>query len=129
MKKRHALHNEAACDFLLSGNQFNDWVVTTAFYAALHFVHHEMFPLTEGNQTYIDFTTYYSHILKRKNKQLTKHAATIQLVGLTLPSCAAYYRWLHDACMNARYRNYNVSSEKAGIARHHLQLLRIRLRK
>lgn len=123
MRKQHAIHNEAACDFLLSSNKFNDWVVTTAFYSALHFVQHAIFPLTDGAKTYKDLNVYYSEVLKKRNKRLTKHIATIQLVGTKLPKCAPYYRWLYDACMTARYTNYNVSSGKAKQAREYLTLL------
>lgn len=52
MRKQHAIHNEEACDFLLSSNKFNDWVITTAFYSALHFVQHEIFPLTHDDKKY-----------------------------------------------------------------------------
>lgn len=129
MRKQHAVHNEAACDFLLSSGKFNDWVVTTAFYSALHFVQHEIFPITEGKETYKDLNEYYGKVLKKKNKRLTKHNATIQLVCSKTPKCAPYYRWLHDACMNGRYTNYNVSSRKATQARAYLQRLRTHLTK
>ena len=129
MRKQHAIHNEEACDFLLSSNKFNDWVVTTAFYSALHFVQHEIFPFTDGGKTYSDLNVYYGKVLKKKNKRLTKHIATIQLVSSKLPKCSPYYRWLHDACMTARYNNYNVSSSKAKQARDYLKLLRSHLTK
>lgn len=129
MRKQQAVHNEEACDFLLSSNKFNDWVVTTSFYSALHFVQHEIFPLTEGGKTYNDLNVYYGKVLKKRNERLTKHTATIQLVGLKLPKCSAYYRWLHDACMTARYTNYNVSFNKAKQARDYLRLLKRHLAK
>ena len=129
MKKQHAIHNEEACDFLISSNKFNDWVVTTAFYSALHFVQHEIFPLTDSGKTYSDLNVFYSKVLKKKNKRLTKHIATIELVSLWLPKCSPYYRWLHDACMTARYTNYNVSKNKAKKAREYLKLLRSHLSK
>ena len=129
MRKEHAIHNEAACDFLLTSSQFNDWVVTTAFYSALHFVQHEIFPITEGNKTYRDLNEYYGKVLKISNKSLSKHTATILLVSKKLPKCAAHYRWLHDACMTARYNNYSVSEDKAKLARKYLGDLRIHLSK
>jgi len=129
MRKQHAIHNEETCDFLLSSNKFNDWVVTTAFYSALHFVQHEIFPLTDDGKTYSDLNQFYDKVLKKKNKRLTKHNATIQLVNSKLSKCSPYYRWLHDACMTARYTNYNVSSNKAKQARDYLKLLRNHLTK
>lgn len=113
MKKLHAIHNEEACNFLLTSKKFSDWVVTTAFYSALHFVQHELFPLTDNGHKYTDFNVYFGKVLKEKNKKLSKHSATIELVKTNLPLCSSYYRWLHDACMSARYNNYNVSESKA----------------
>jgi len=129
MKKQHAIHNEEACDFLLVSNKFNDWVVTTAFYSALHYVQHELFPLVDKGNTYNDFNTFYGKVMKKTNKKLSKHSATIQLVKSHLTTCSAYYRWLHDACMNARYNNYNVSAVKAKTARHFLTELKKHLKK
>lgn len=129
MRKKHAIHNQEVCDFLLSTNRFNDWVITTAFYAGLHFVQHELFPLIDGNKTYADLNEYYGSVLKKQNKHLSKHFATIQLVNSKLPECSAYYRWLHDACMTARYNNYTVSDKKAKQARFYLGQLRNHLNK
>lgn len=127
MTKQHAIHNEAACDFLLSSNQFNDWVVTTAFYAALHYVQHEVFPLTEDGISYSELNIYYGKVLKNKNKRLNKHLATIKLVHSKLPACSPNYRWLYDACMTARYTNYQVDPEKAKLAKSYLNLLKTHL--
>lgn len=129
MRKQHAIHNEEACDFLLTSNKFNDWVITTAFYSALHFVQHEIFPLTHDDKKYADLNIYYGKVLKRKNKWLTKHSATIKLVHLKLPKCSNYYRWLHDSCMTARYNNYKVSDRKAKRARVYLEDLKKHLKK
>ena len=85
MKKQHAIHNEEACHFLLTSKKFNDWVVTTAFYSALHFVQNELFPITEQEQEYVEFNIYFDRVLKRRKLKLSKHAATIELVNMNLP--------------------------------------------
>jgi len=129
MKKLHAIHNEEACNYLLTSKKFNDWVVTTAFYSALHFVQHELFPLTDNGQKYTDFNVYFGKVLKKKNKNLNKHSATIELVKTNLPACSSYYRWLHDACMSARYNNYKVSESMATNAKSSLIELKKHLKK
>jgi hypothetical protein len=48
---------------------------------------------------------------------------------VNLPKCSSYYRWLHDACMNARYNNYQVSDEKAINASKYLSELKSHLNK
>jgi hypothetical protein len=129
MKNQHAIHNEDACNYLLESNKFNDWVVTTAFYAALHYVQYELFPLTEEGKTYNDFNTYFAKVLKKQNKRLTKHTATIQLVNNKLQPAASYYRWLHDTCMTTRYSSYIVSNAKAVTAKFFLGELKKHLKK
>lgn len=59
MKGKHAAHNEKACDYLLKSRLFNDWVITTAFYSALHYVQDEIFPLTEDRKTYNNFNIFF----------------------------------------------------------------------
>lgn len=124
MKGKHAAHNEKACDYLLKSRLFNDWVITTAFYSALHYVQDEIFPLTEDRKTYNNFNIYFYKVLKKQNSKLSKHEATIQLVNLKLKSASSYYRWLHDSCMTTRYKNYIVSDDKAKKAREYLDALK-----
>lgn len=38
MSKEHEQHNEELCDFLIADGKFTDWIVTTSFYSALHYV-------------------------------------------------------------------------------------------
>ena len=129
MKKLHAIHNEDTCDFLLPTKKFNDWVVTTAFYSALHYVQNEIFPLEDSGTTYAEFDIYFREVLKKKNRRLTKHSATIQLVNNRISAASPYYRWLHDTCMNARYTNYVVSDGKAQTAKAFLTNLKQHLTK
>ena len=41
----HAIHNKEACEYLSKEPKFSDWVITTAFYSALHFIDYKIFPL------------------------------------------------------------------------------------
>jgi hypothetical protein len=123
VKKKHAIHNKNACAYLLKSKKYNDWVITTAFYSALHFVQNEIFPLKDAGTVYPDFNIYFSKVLRKKNRKLNKHAATIQLVNTHLTAVSSYYRWLHDACMTTRYKNYIVSDNKALHAKNILDLL------
>lgn len=127
MSKAHAQHNEDVCDFLLADGKFTDWIVTTSFYSALHYVQHEIFPLTENGVTYPYFNTYYNSVLK--SKRISKHEGTKQLVRTHIPACFSHYRWLLDACMNARYSTYKVSSVKANLAKKNLDVIKKQLKK
>ncbi len=128
MQKEHAIHNEAACDFLLANGNFSDWVVTTAFYSALHYVQHEIFPLTEQGVNFPDLDSYYHH-LKQNGIQKSKHRVTINLVNTHLKNEAPKYRWLYDSCMNARYTNYEISNTLATQARNYLNEIKQNLKK
>lgn len=105
-KKIHAQRNEKLCHSLNADGEFHDWAVTTAFYSALHYVQHEIFPLEIGRRNYLSFDNYYNSILGKKP---SKHQLTIDLVFDNLKESGAKYKWLHDTCINARYHNYNVA--------------------
>ncbi|TGM13637.1 hypothetical protein EHQ82_19240 [Leptospira selangorensis] len=128
MQKDHAKHNEAVCDLLLANGNFSDWVVTTSFYSALHYVQHEIFPITEQGITFPDLDSYYHH-LKQNGKQKSKHRVTINLVNTHIKNAAPKYRWLYDSCMNARYTNYKISKTLATQARKYLTEIKQNLKK
>ena len=109
MRKAHAEHNEELCALLLHDGRFNDWVVTTAFYSAVNFVKHQIFPFTDNTITFNDFDHYFSINRAKKKKRTTLHRSLILLTHQQLPKCGNHYRWLHDQCQNARYNNYIVS--------------------
>jgi hypothetical protein len=127
--KGHAAHNEKACDFLLDSGRFNDWVVTTAFYSALHYVCHELFPLEQNGVAYDCFDRYYRALYKSNGSTKTKHAVIISLLKLYLYPAITFYRPLFDECMKARYLNYRVSNTIATKARNDLERLKRQLSK
>lgn len=120
-KRLHGLHNNEACNlFIKSGDgRFNDWIVTTAFYSALHFVHHHMFPLSIFKRVYKNFDIYYNN--EYPNSELPKHTVTKDLVNEYLQSISSKYNWLFKECYNARYRNYMIHDSIAKTAEEYLQ--------
>lgn len=125
MRKQHAEHNEKACDYLLNSPDYYDWVVTTAFYSALHFVQHEIFPLSEGGKNYNNIDEYKT-LTRSKD---SKHNLTIKLVRRHISGAYPLYKWLHDSCMTARYKRYNTSLSSANQAKGHLTRLKTFLNK
>jgi hypothetical protein len=126
MNPAHALHNEKACELLLSvsNGQFNDWVITTAFYSALHFALYDLFPLEHDGVCYATFSEYHLALTGK----ISKHAAIRQLVSAR-SSYAVQYRWLYGNCMHARYTDYKVPCSKAIHARTFLGLIKSSLSK
>lgn len=108
-KKSHAIHNETACKFLLDDGNYSDWVVTTAFYSALHYVQHEIFPIHIKVKEYDTFDKYYNEHYRGILNKPSKHISTINLIKSEMGDTVHQnYKWLFDLCMSARYRDYNI---------------------
>lgn len=124
-KRLHALHNVKVCELLRgAGNgEFNDWVVTTAFYAALQLVHHHIFPLPMFNKVFKTFNSYYLN--KYYNNEVAKHTVTRNLVKAYIPKVSARYDWLFRECYNARYKNFNINMQVANTAKEYLDEIMI----
>lgn len=106
LKNQHinlAQHNEQACDYLNSSNRYFDWVITSAFYAALHYVSAVIFPLQydlEGEtETVNDVGTYRECIRSRENK----HKLMVTLVYKHCRGIGYSYRTLLNLSYAARY--------------------------
>lgn len=129
--KSHAEHNELACEFLSQDGRFNDWVITTAFYSALHYVHHELFPLQEGEFTFSSLDEICSSMQSGfSNPGKNKHSMLKTLVRAKCSTkCFILYRKLFDQCHNARYVSYQVSKQSADDALKTLQILKMELKK
>ena len=108
----HARHNEAVSNKLHDAGGFGDWVITTAFYAALHFVKAKLFPLQyvhpqDGAQVYPTFESFYGTGLILKGKHDTLYC----LVKKQCPQIAPEYRQLLDTCLTSRYFDYEQCPE------------------
>lgn len=110
--KAHADHNRDACDHLI-GKGFDDWVITTAFYSAMHYLCHNIFPVTIGGTLYQGFDQYCED-----RSRETKHHLMLEVVNTTCQNrIYDSYRLLYEKCMNARYDDYLESSSYAGACR------------
>jgi hypothetical protein len=106
-KLKHGLHNENVCDYLELKPEFSDWIITTAFYSALHFVSYKIFPFEvksiEGKSAKIESIDQYHSYTGRK---ATKHELLSDLVNKKCNEISPDYDWLLSMSMNARYSNY-----------------------
>lgn len=112
----HALHNEKVCKHLNRTPHFLDWVITTAFYSALHFVNHKLFPfelVDDGKKITIkNFNEY----CKYKKDSTRKHNKLAELVAERLEDIADAYCQLRDTSWTARYQDYTYNRDIANIA-------------
>lgn len=128
-KKLHGLHNAKACNLLidLGNGEFNDWIVTTAFYSALQLVHHHIFPLSILKRVFSSFDVYYCS--EYYNFEVAKHTVTRELVKSYMPRVSGKYNWLFKECYNARYKHYKINGVIAKTAKEYLDEIMIHVDK
>ncbi len=116
---KHALHNESVCNYLEVKQEFADWVITTAFYSALHFVSYKIFPFQvksiQDKNTSIENLDQFSNYNNPKRK--SKHELLAELVFKNCPKISEDYDWLLDMSMTARYSYYQHDKEIANKAK------------
>jgi hypothetical protein len=124
MRKDHGDHNLKLANKLISDGGYSDWVVTTSFYSAVHFVEHALFPLIVGNIEYPSFNEFWQLTESRKTTPLNLHTTKKNLARKYIPSVAGLYRELLDDCHSARYNNYIVSPGDAVEAKKKAEAIR-----
>lgn len=113
----HALHNERACHFLGKKPEYSDWVVTTAFYAAVHFAEHRLFPReveTDGGTVRVPDVDAYRRLVRERRGN---HAVRQDLVALHCPEISGAFDYLRDLSQSARYIDYRSDREEAARAK------------
>ena len=115
----HANHNKEVCEFLHNNSEkkCNDWVVTTAYYSAYHFIKSTLFPglrFCHDRRREYDFHSFeeYYRYYKKVNKS-NRHDAIVYLTENYLSEIADEVQFLKDSCIEARYHDYNVKDDKA----------------
>ncbi len=113
MKREHGQHNHVVCSKLQVTTDIscNDWIVTTAFYSAIHFLDHIIFPM-EYNGNKFDNINEAHKVLRKHSKHQTREF----LVNEKLRSQAANYSFLMSQCWDARYNNYDVNAAISNLA-------------
>ncbi len=114
----HALHNEKVCNQLSNIGGCGDWVITTAFYSALHFVTSKIFPLQypdfeNENQIYNTFEAFFDKGIIKKSKHDVLHILVKKKCGEIAPE----YRMLLDICKNSRYFEYEQCSDMVSVSK------------
>ncbi len=112
MSLNHARHNKEACEFLNQHkeNKFGDWVITTAYYSALHYFHSELFPGSYESQMNGRITNFssFEHYYNNTNKKKSKHVLLLQLVEENVEDDDVIdaFTTLKNLCWTARYKDY-----------------------
>ena len=118
----HAKHNEQVCNYLGKKEAFGDWVITTAFYSAMHYVRHLMVPVTIDGITYNDFECLF---VKMKSIMEGRHGFMKSYVVSNFPEIALEYSKLHDMSTTARYTSYTYTREQAKQAKGYMENIKL----
>lgn len=119
MKKRkeHGERNKTLSSELLTDKKYFDWVITTAFYATIHFVEDKILPCDVSGKQCNNIDD-----VKRAYSMPGRHASRERLVSEKLHySIAAKYKWLDDKSRYARYTTYKVTVTEAEKAKQFLE--------
>ena len=129
---QHASHNLNAHNFIKKEGKFNDWEVTTAFYASLKFFEGCLFPESYNHpdiskQKTVEFESYNSYrTMFNRFVRGTPHEAMKHFVkNNTNEDIWFSYRELYDVCHHSRYKNYIIKSEDLIIAQESLEEIRL----
>lgn len=91
----------------------SDWIITTSFYASLHFLAFKIFPFNmpsiAGKSTSIESIDHYFNYNNTKKK--SKHELMSSLAFEKCPNISEDYDWLLDLSMTARYQHYRNDKE------------------
>lgn len=122
----HGEHNEKACDLLALNQGFPDWVITTAFYASLHFVTSKIFPFnfSVNGSTPVKFTDIASWQKFKNYSSNKRHELIKDLVGVHCSKIASEYEWLLSSSWNARYHSHSHPSEIVSRARDYMNKIK-----
>jgi len=111
-KIQHAKHNKAACEHLGTVQIFPDWMITTAFYSALHYIDSRLFPLDytmpDGKKFKCSSLDIYYSLRKKSHPDVpVKHELRKELVRMRInEDISCRFNRLSDASSTARYRSY-----------------------
>lgn len=112
----HALHNEKVCKYLNKKPENGDWVITTAFYSARHFLEYKIFPIDmDVNGKKITITGFDKYCLINGTTR-SKHSVFTELVEEKTPELADHYNHLKDSSWTARYSRYEYDRDIVNIA-------------
>lgn len=118
----HALHNEKVCNFLSKKEDYGDWIITTAFYSAIHFVRYLMIPAILSDGTVIN--CFEALFYAQKGEKEGRHGFQNRYVSANITEIAVEYKQLHDWCNQARYFNYNQPRNLAQQAKDNLNTIK-----
>lgn len=116
-KKEHGERNKKLSNVLFDGKVYYDWVITTAFYSAIHFVEDKILPCEVSSVKCKNITD-----VKRAYQMNGRHSSRERLVFEKMEGrIAARYKWLDDKSRYSRYTTFKVTITEANKAQQYLK--------
>lgn len=116
-KEEHGLRNQALSIELLNGKVYYDWVVTTSFYAVIHYIEDILLPAIVNNITCNNISE-----VRKAYKMKGRHESRERLVcDNTNLAIAVKYKWLDDRSRYSRYTTYRVTPAEAAKATQYVE--------
>ncbi|MBU0487531.1 MAG: hypothetical protein KKD31_06215 [Bacteroidetes bacterium] len=109
MSLKHGRHNEELFLALFEEGVYRDWVITVAFYTAIHYVEERLFPTRFYNAEVHSLEEAHERI--PVNRRFSRHTTRGQLVQSRLPKSYQSYDKLRKQSQNARYVDYQISDQ------------------
>lgn len=118
-KKNFGERNKDLSTLLLQGKLYYDWVVTTAFYSAIHLVEDKILPVKISGK---DCECIGD--VRRSYNMNGRHEARERLVFEKLDSkVAVRYKWLDDRSRYSRYTTYKIQPSEGAKAEEYLNYI------
>ncbi|RJO64174.1 MAG: hypothetical protein C4540_04650 [Candidatus Omnitrophota bacterium] len=113
----HGNHNIDFLSYIYPQQDFNDWIVTAAFYSSVHIIECVVFKrkrvIYRGKALQVAHPKEFFIQIKTSGlpfpnycKSKSDHAARLLIVYLNYPEVSAQYKRLYNASETARYRQY-----------------------
>ena len=116
-KREHGERNQKLAKDLFGGKVYYDWVITTAFYASIHFVEDKILPCTVNGNSCKNIND-----VKSAYRMKGRHSSRERLVYDKLPLVIAVkYKWLDDKSRYSRYTTFKVTVTEADKAKQYLE--------
>lgn len=108
-KSEHGERNISLSEDLRKGNVYFDWSVTTAFYSAIQFVEHKIFPFKEEHVT-ISNLNEARKFFGCKGRHQTREFLVEKILGRSI---GIKYKWLENKSRTARYVSFKTNVSEA----------------
>ncbi len=116
-KKSHGERNQNLSNDLFNGKIYYDWVITTAFYSAIHFVEDKILPCDVAGRLCKNISEVKS-AYRMSGRHSSRERLVCDKLNLTI---AAKYKWLDDKSRYSRYMTFKVTQTEAEKAKQYLK--------